>query len=125
MKTIKSPPVRATNLEVLSVEGIVPAFLRMGDLRVCPLFRVLDNLAIEVLLRSLFIDRCIRGVFPSDRKIVPWHSPPIAILLAQTQFNAITADTKEVDLQTTYHISNTKKEHYMCCLVRQVTTLPY
>lgn len=41
-------------------------------------FKIAAQSAVEILLGTDFIDRFIRGVFPSELKIVHWHSRPVA-----------------------------------------------
>lgn len=38
------------------------------------------ELAVDMRLCTLFINQFVRGIVPSERKVVPWHSPPNAIL---------------------------------------------
>lgn len=45
-------------------------------------FSWLKKMAIEVLIGTTFTDRCIRGIFPMERRIVPLHSWSAAILSA-------------------------------------------
>lgn len=42
-------------------------------------FGVIDVLALSDILGTSFIDRLIRGIFPSERKIVPHYSIAVAI----------------------------------------------
>lgn len=98
VKTIRSPPLHTLNCEVVSVDGIVPLFVHLGDLRVCTWFGVVDNLAVNLLLGTSFIDPCIGEIFPTERKVVPRHSRPVAITSTQKKVNKITADTEEVDV---------------------------
>lgn len=74
IKAIKSPPLRTANCEVVSVEALVPLLVPMDDLSSHPLFVVGENLTVSVLLETSFVDCCIRGVLPSERKMVSWHS---------------------------------------------------
>lgn len=39
-----------------------------------------QGLPVDMLLSTAFIDRLIRRVFPSGRKVVMWLSPPVAFL---------------------------------------------
>lgn len=59
LKTIRSPPLRPANCEVGFVEVIVPLFVRMANLTVLAWFGVVQNLAVDVVLGTSFIDRCI------------------------------------------------------------------
>lgn len=109
MKTIELQLWPTANCRVVSVEGAVPLFAGMGDLRGRAWFGVFKSLAVDVLLATSFTDRCIRGVSPSKRKIFPLHSLPVAIISMQNEFKAITADTVEDDVHTVANSSNPKR----------------
>lgn len=47
MKRIKLSPLRTLNRKVVSVEGTVPTFVRVGAVRVYTWFGVAENLAVE------------------------------------------------------------------------------
>lgn len=49
-----------------------------SDMRV--MFGIVRNLAVPVLTSTSFTDKCINGIFRSGMKIVPFNSPPVAIL---------------------------------------------
>lgn len=42
-------------------------------------FEVTENLAVDILLGTIYISLCIKGIFPMDRKIVVILSTPISI----------------------------------------------
>lgn len=65
LKTIKLPPLHTLNGKVESVEVIVLLFVHICYLRVRPCIGVVQNFAVDVVLRMSFIDRCIRKIFPS------------------------------------------------------------
>lgn len=53
---------------------------------------VVENVAVDVLLASLFIIQYIRGIFLAERKLKPFHSNPVAILRSpEQQGDAVTA----------------------------------
>lgn len=112
MKPIKSPQLRTANCKVVSGEFILPLFVRMGDLCVYAWFGVIRNLAVDVVLGTSFIDSCIRGIFPSERKVVPRHSQPLEIMLAPKKIIAIAADTEGVDVHTKANRNSPAEEHY-------------
>lgn len=37
-------------------------------------FGVVENLEVDILLETSFMDQYIRGIFSGERKPVPWHS---------------------------------------------------
>lgn len=47
---------------------------RLGDLYTCIEFRVAPHLVLDILLGTSLIDHFIRGILPSVRKTVTWHS---------------------------------------------------
>lgn len=51
----------------MNIEGTVPLFIGMGYLIVRSLFGTVEKLGINALLRAPFIDRCICGMFPTER----------------------------------------------------------
>lgn len=59
---------------MVSIEGIVPLFIRPGDLHVCTWIGTVENFAVDLVLGTLFMDRCIRGMFPAERKIFSLYS---------------------------------------------------
>lgn len=57
-----------------------PFFRTLGDLSVGVRFGVVENLAVQFLPGTLFIDRYVHGNFPSERNLVPWHSLLVPVL---------------------------------------------
>lgn len=80
IKKQKFSRLRTATKEPISLRGKILLFISMNELSVRVLFGIVENLAIEVLLRTSFIDRYIRGNFPSERKVVPWNYSPVPIL---------------------------------------------
>lgn len=64
----------------MKLVGVLQIFIKVGDMKVKLCFGVIDGLAVAVILERSFIDRFIRAIFPSKRKIVPFNSQEIAIL---------------------------------------------
>lgn len=55
--------------------------LRLRKLSTRISFRVAPHLAVEIILGTSFTDRLVRGIFSSERKVVPWHPQAVAILV--------------------------------------------
>lgn len=89
--------------EPISLDGSI-LFVRIGDWRVRVWFGIVGNLAVEVLIGNLFIDRYIPGNLPSERKLVPRHSSPVPILsqnsCAAVQHHIREQDCKEIPVET-------------------------
>lgn len=64
-----------------------------------------------MLLEISFIDRFIRGIYPTERKVVPWHSHPVAILdttqRAKCNHTTISTVTAPIDKPSTEDDNNT------------------
>lgn len=67
MKTIKLSPLRTANREVASVEKIERLFVCMGNSGARAWIGLLENLAVDVLSGTSFIDGCILEIIPSKR----------------------------------------------------------
>lgn len=52
----------------------------MGTIQVHTLFDTVQNLAVHILLGITYRDHSIKGIFPTDRKIMLIHSGPVPIL---------------------------------------------
>lgn len=96
--TIRSPSLHIANREVLSVEWIDSFFDLMRELRVYACFGVVKDFAVGVMLGTLLIDFCIRGIFTSELEL-SCNFRPVATLLKQKTLNAIAAKIEVIDLQ--------------------------
>lgn len=68
IKRIKVPLLRTANHNIVNVGDIVLLFAYIGDLRVCTWFGIVENLAVDFLLETSFINRCICGIFSTKKK---------------------------------------------------------
>lgn len=59
-----------------SSEEVILIHLHVSRLRIRVWFRAVGNLAVNLLLGALFVDKSMQGIFIADRKLVPWHSQP-------------------------------------------------
>lgn len=53
----------------------------MGEARTWVMFAVVDRLVVSVLLETIFSDKLIKTIQPAGRKIAPYHSPQVPILM--------------------------------------------
>lgn len=65
--------------QAVHIYGIIQMFVKIGDFRNRS-FIVVENLTIDVLLGTCFIDCCIGSIFPSQFQEVPWHSRLLSLL---------------------------------------------
>lgn len=88
--------------------------LSIGKLRTCLKFRVLDELFILVKVRSMLIDRFIKSIHPTDRKIVPQSSPPIPSLTRQEPRSGAENNTPHA-----YKKNEKKMIWHFCTVIRR------
>lgn len=55
--------------------------MRASKLSVQALLRIVDNLAVDLLLWTSFVDRSIRAPISGMHKLVSWHSHPAIIIM--------------------------------------------
>lgn len=71
-------------------EGVILLHLQIGNPRVDVWLGVLEDLAVDLLLGTSFMDRYVRDSFSLERKRVPWRSRPFYILTQSAKaINAI------------------------------------
>lgn len=74
------PSRSTTGIQSIAVIGVILLHVRIKYLKVRAWIGIVDNLSVSLLLGTYFIDHFLKGIFPSDRKIVPYHSKPVPIL---------------------------------------------
>lgn len=74
IKRGNTPRLRTAAQEPLYMEGTILLHNRLGDLWIRVWFGIVDNLVIDILFGTLFIDRFICRIFPAEGKVVPWHA---------------------------------------------------
>lgn len=72
--------------QAIYVDSIITMFETIGSLYDHAWIVVLDNLAVDTLLGTSFINCRFLGIFLSKRKILPWNARPVPTL---TTFPAI------------------------------------
>lgn len=65
--------------KAVCMEGTILIHIYFGDLCVRVWFDTLDSLAVDMLLCPSFVDRFIRAILLTERKVVPWDSYPVTI----------------------------------------------
>lgn len=124
VEPIEQPQLRTATREHVNVEGVIPMFVRIGDLRVRAWFGVVENLAVDILVGTSFIDRCIRGIFPTERKIVPWHSRPVSILTSSSNISSKFPRVEFLDhdgTQSEVKEDDEEEEFFLCRVSRPIT----
>lgn len=122
-KSSKTPQMRSAKSIVATVEVIVPLFVRMGDLRVRTWFGVAKILTLDGMLGTSCTDRCILGIFPTEREILPWNSRPVAIISTITAINWINA-VSLVSTENTQSQQDASNDKFNLCRASRQITIP-
>lgn len=80
----------------LVVSGTITLHPRIADSPTRVAFGVVDELAVPVLLGTAFIDRFVNSIQPTERKIIPSHTPPIFILLIHDARSAAEKNSSDI-----------------------------
>lgn len=87
------PEVQSASNTMLNVSDNNSLEDRTGESLTRARSSIADKLAVPVLLRTIFVDKVIRSIHPSERKIVQHDSPPRPVLLL---YEARSAAKKDV-----------------------------
>lgn len=107
-------------------------FLKICDLPVRVWFGVVDNLAVDVLLGTSFIDLCIQGLFPGEQKVVPLHFHLVSMLSYFPTASLLFSDVSISNLQYDHaaksiNRGNDKDEEelHLCRVSHQIVISPF
>lgn len=81
-QTRKDAHLCTATQEPLPMEETILLIVHRGALCAIVGLGIDHKFAVNMLLSTSFIDCIISRIFPADRKVVPWHSHSIAILVA-------------------------------------------
>lgn len=120
-KFIELPELRTANQKVINNEGVVPLSVSTGLLGALAGIEISKSVAVDTLLGTSFIDPCIRGLFKSERKIVPVLSGPVAIISWTRLISYIFAYSTVLELSTTHKTDKELEELYLCHISPQIS----
>lgn len=66
--------------------------IQIGDLCEWASFGFVELLAVDIFFGMLFIVCCTRSMFLTKRKVVPWHSKPLAVITSKTMISLMYID---------------------------------
>lgn len=81
VKPVKALRLGTVNRQAVSVKVLISLNISIGKIQACPWFGIVEKFAVDLPLRTSINDRCIRGVFPKEWKVVPILSCHLAILM--------------------------------------------
>lgn len=80
IRPVAAPHLLDASNKPLRCLGTLGFHVRIGEFRTGIRFMVVGSLAVDCVLGTTFIDQQIRAIFPSDRKVVFHHGPPVTIV---------------------------------------------
>lgn len=81
--------INRTNV-VIQTQGLISAVVQLENLQAVVGFRIVQNLAFNVLFQATWIGKSIWSIFLMERKIVPEHYTPNIILGRGTEATVFT-----------------------------------
>lgn len=73
------PRLRTATKVLILIDGTILLFVQLSDLSAQIWIEVDENLADDVPLGTLHIDKFIQGILPRESEMVPWSSAPVPI----------------------------------------------
>lgn len=123
IRLIELPQLSSSIRDVLSIEGLGPLFICIGNLRLRAWFEIVEDLATEVFPGTSFTDRCILRIVPIEREIVPWHMKPVANISTKTAIDSVNAYNTVFNVNKNSHDEALSDE--LCPVARQITKPPH
>lgn len=77
----EKPRLRCVKNEKMEVVGTLMTHVRMAEAHVRVMIGIFKNMAVSVLFGTSLIDKFEKRIFLAERKIVPYSSQPIQILM--------------------------------------------
>lgn len=96
------------------MQVVIPVCMR--DLQAQNWFWIVQNRAVNTILGTTYNDKCVRGIFPMERNIIPEHLAPDAKLINGTEANMTTLLSPEAP-------KNDQNEHQTTRVARLITIL--
>ena len=78
-RSIDAPSLQAANHAPITVDKVVLLMVTIGDTTVPVWFGIVENLAVEVLLGTSFLDKHVKSIEPIQQVVVPIDSRPVDI----------------------------------------------
>lgn len=79
------PSLQTATKEHMKLGGTILLHLCIGDICTRVWFDTVPHLAVNTLEGRPFNDLLVHKIFLAERKVVPWRSPPVAILTHNQQ----------------------------------------
>lgn len=57
----------------MALSGVLPLYVRIGDMTTRAYFLVARNLAVNAILGTEFIDRHVKGILPKEKRVIFRH----------------------------------------------------
>lgn len=85
IRRLESPKFTMARKELFTIPVVIPHIIKIGNFQGLIWLRIVQRLALNVLLKMTFINKFTQGIFPMGRKIQCEHLVAIATLSAETE----------------------------------------
>lgn len=75
-----TPKLQSASKELIALLGAILLIVHMKNVYVKFLFGIVENLTVDILLSTPFIDQNTQSIISVKRKMVPWYSDPAPVL---------------------------------------------
>lgn len=118
--------LRSATDNLVQAIGKIMLFLQLGERHVRVYFGNLDNLAVQLLAGTSFIDSFVKGVFPMGCRIIPIRTRPVAIIRKHTTLSdPLTVSQTHLDSKTcTEDLLDKKNETPRFRVTKRVAIMP-
>lgn len=120
MKSVNALQLQTERRKVVNKEGVVPLFIRMSGLGVRAWLVIVKNLAVDVQLRTAFIQWCTWSNFPTKHNVFHWHSREFANNSTKTWINSIYADITQSNINSNPENDSPSDGYYWGRIMPQV-----
>lgn len=119
------PDLCTATQEPLRIKNIILFHVLLGALYNRVWFGTVRNLAVDMLLATAFIDCFIRRIFPTKRKVVPWHLHPVLILSATQRDQFICTTISHVAAPLGKQSSDDEASSHQFLIARKTVLKPH
>lgn len=102
VKRVYSSKLRIAPKEVIEIQGVITLVVQIGDLHGQMWFEMVRNLVGKLFFGTMYSNKFICSIFPTEQKVVPDHLKSITPLRRATEANVTTKVSCEapIDEQT-------------------------
>lgn len=124
-KRLDLPGLCTATRRTLQLDALIILHLRLGDQCACVWFGVALHLAVDILLQTTFKDQFIHGISPTESKVEPWSSSPVATVARKLWNTEVkVAESSSTRTWEAEQVTDGAEENYVVRVACQVMLKP-